>query len=102
MWQTSDNQIAEVDELTSTITGKAEGTAKTSPTLINEGNTFLQELKVTVIKKQRDTVLVLDSSGTMQGAPLTEMKQSAINFWRTLLNKGDNQIEIVSYDDSVR
>lgn len=101
MWQTSDDQIAEVDEHTGTITGKGEGTAKIIATLKNKGNTFSQEGKVTVTKKQRDTVLVLDRSGSMWGTPLIEMKQSAINFCRTLLNKGDNQIEIISYDNSV-
>lgn len=102
-WASSDETKVAIDEQTGQMTGIAEGTATVSATLTNRGNTFTQEATVTVTQKQRDTILVLDCSGSMRGTPLTEMKQSAINFCNDLLNNdGDNQVEIITYESDVQ
>ena len=46
---------------------------------------------------ERDVVLVLDSSGSMDGKPLEETKKAAIKFVNTVLGQGAN-IGIVKYD----
>ena len=48
---------------------------------------------------ERDIVLVLDVSGSMNGTPLTETKKAATKFINTIL-KEDASIGIVTYDDS--
>lgn len=48
---------------------------------------------------ERDIVLVLDTSGSMSGTPMTETKKAATNFVNTILDE-DASIGIVTYDDS--
>ena len=50
----------------------------------------------------RDTVLVLDVSGSMSGTPIDEMKKSAINFCNELLaDEYNNRVGLVLYDDYI-
>lgn len=47
----------------------------------------------------RDTVLVLDNSGSMSGKPLQKMKEAALKFCEGILNSdGDNRIAVVKFD----
>lgn len=51
---------------------------------------------------QRDTVLVLDVSGSMGGTPMTEMKEAARSFCEDLLtNNNNDRIALVYYDNDV-
>ena len=50
----------------------------------------------------RYTVVVLDRSGSMYGAPLAAMKRSAVLFCEQVLRaEGDNYVAVVTYDTSV-
>ncbi|MCI8371748.1 MAG: VWA domain-containing protein [Lachnospiraceae bacterium] len=98
-WNSSNNKVVTVDK-NGQLKGIAEGTATVTATLKNKGHTFTDETTVTVTKKQRDTILVLDCSGSMTGKPMQEMKQAAVKFCEAMLNTGgDNRIEIISYDN---
>ena len=56
-----------------------------------------------VTPKIRDSVLVLDVSGSMNGEPLTEMKNAATKFVETVLEKNDkNRVAIVTYSSSAK
>lgn len=51
--------------------------------------------------ESRYSVLVLDASGSMEGAPMTAMKQAASNFCNSVLNaSGNNYVAIVSYSSN--
>jgi Mg-chelatase subunit ChlD len=51
----------------------------------------------------RDTVLLLDYSGSMDGAPLTALKEAAVIFCEGVnAASGTNRVAIVIYDSSVR
>ncbi len=50
--------------------------------------------------RERDVVLVLDTSGSMDGEPLLETKESAKKFVDTVLNT-DANVAIVNYDSDV-
>lgn len=49
--------------------------------------------------EEREIVLVLDVSGSMEGTPISETKKAATNFIRTILQE-DAGIGIVTYDES--
>lgn len=107
-WSSSDEAIVKVDKKKGTMTGVAEGTTTVKAKLTNidkDGNEkaqFNQEVTVNVTKKQRDTVLVLDCSGSMSGKPMVEMKKSARKFCEMLLSGGgDSRVDIVTYDNNV-
>ena len=48
---------------------------------------------------ERDIVLVLDTSGSMSGMPMTETKKASVNFIDTILEE-DASIGVVTYDNS--
>lgn len=49
----------------------------------------------------RDTVLVIDSSGSMSGSPMTTLKQSAIKFCTSVLaGEGVNRVALVVYSST--
>lgn len=51
----------------------------------------------------RDTVLLLDNSGSMSGTPIIYLKQAAIKFCESVLKAGGtNRVAIVVYDSAVR
>ncbi|MDD4778786.1 MAG: peptidoglycan DD-metalloendopeptidase family protein [Fermentimonas sp.] len=53
--------------------------------------------------KTRDTVLVLDASGSMSGTPMSEMKEAAKIFCSDVLAaSGKNRVAIVVYESSVK
>ncbi len=103
-WKSSDENIVTVDS-NGKLKGIAQGTATITATLTNKingkTNIFKSEVTVNVTKKQRETVLVLDCSSSMNGKPLNEMKQSAIKFCEALMNGGgENYVEIVTFGTS--
>jgi len=51
--------------------------------------------------KTRDTVLVLDASGSMDGTPVTVLKEAAKIFCSEVLNASGNQVAIVVYSSTV-
>lgn len=98
-WSSSDTGKVSIDRDTGKMKGISEGTAEITAVLTNKGRMYKQKATINVTKKKRDTVLVLDCSGSMDGTPLSEMKKSAVHFCKAILASGDNQIEIISYDD---
>lgn len=58
-----------------------------------------QEVSTRETSDERDIVLVLDTSGSMSGTPITETKKAATNFINTILQE-DASIGIVTYDSS--
>lgn len=99
-WSSTDEDIVTVDG-DGQLKGINEGNATIKAVLKNKGNTFKSEVTVNVTKKQRETVLVLDCSSSMNGKPLNEMKQSAIKFCEALMNGGgENYVEIVTFGTS--
>lgn len=101
-WKSSDSEVVSVDEK-GILQAHSPGTAILDIDVKNNGDTFHRQATVEVIQKQRDTIMVLDISGSMNGEPLEEMKKSAKKFCRDLLidGKGDNQVEVITYDSYV-
>lgn len=67
---------------------------------------FMDELSVTVKYPaediiERDVVLVLDASGSMQGTPMTETKNAATRFIDTVLPQ-NSAVGIVTYDSTAQ
>ena len=101
-WTSSDSNVVSVDKK-GMLQAHSPGIVTIDIEIKNNGNTFNKQISVEVIQKQRDTIMVLDVSGSMDGEPLEEMKKSAKKFCRDLLldGRGDNQVEIITYDDYV-
>lgn len=102
-WESSDSNVATVNS-DGIITAKAPGSTTITATLTNETQEpMIQTAIITVTETQRDTILVLDVSGSMEGEALEEMKKSAIQFCQEILagNTGDNQIDVITYDNYI-
>lgn len=86
-WSSSDESVATVSPNgeAGIITALAKGTATITAELTSGGKTITKTTSLRVASKARDTVLVLDVSGSMSGDPLDEMKKSAIQFCNDLL-----------------
>ncbi len=103
-WTSSDEKVATVSPTgeAGIITSLAKGTTTITAELISGGKTITKSTEVKVGSKARDTVLVLDVSGSMYGEPIEEMKKSAIQFCNDLLkDEYNNRVGIVFYDDSI-
>ncbi|MBQ8827542.1 MAG: VWA domain-containing protein, partial [Clostridia bacterium] len=103
-WTSSDTSVATVSPTGSVglVTANAKGTAAITVEFICDGKTITKQINLRVSSKARDTILVLDISGSMYGTPLNEMKESAIQFCNDLLkDEYNNRVGIVFYDDSV-
>ncbi len=103
-WTSSDESVVTVNPTGEygTLTGKSKGTATITAELTSGNNVITKSTQVSVASKGRDTVLVLDVSGSMSGTPLTEMKESALQFCDDLLlDEYNNRVAIVCFDDSV-
>lgn len=57
-----------------------------------------KDTKIRATSSERDIVLVLDTSGSMDGTPLDETKKAATNFVDTILEE-DASIGVVNYDN---
>lgn len=103
LWESADSNVATVNS-DGIITAKAPGSTTITATLTNETQEpMIQTATITVTETQRDTILVLDVSGSMEGEALEEMKKSAIQFCQEILagNTGDNQIDVITYDNYI-
>lgn len=104
-WSSSDTSVATVSPNgeAGIITGLAKGTATITAELTSGSKTITKTTNLRVASKGRDTVLVLDISGSMYGEPLEEMKKSAVQFCNDLLkDEYNNRVGIVFYDDEVK
>lgn len=63
----------------------------------NQNNTYTNN-EVNYTSSERDIVLVLDTSGSMDGTPLDETKKASTNFVDTILEE-DASIGVVNYAD---
>lgn len=84
------------------VTAMSKGKATITAELNSEGKTITRTTNIKVASKARDTVLVLDISGSMRGNPETEMKKAATRFCDDLLkDEYNNRVGIVFYNSSV-
>lgn len=103
-WTSSDESVVSVSPTgeNGIITAKSKGTAVITAELNSNGKTISKSTTVRVATQGRDTVLVLDVSGSMSGTPIDEMKKSAINFCNELLaDEYNNRVGIVLYDSDI-
>ena len=103
-WTSSDESVATVTPSGEEciVTSKGKGTATITGELVSNGKTITKSTNVRVASQGRDTVLVLDVSGSMSGTPIDEMKKSAINFCNELLaDEYNNRVGLVLYDDYI-
>ncbi len=103
-WTSSDETVATVTPTGEEciVTSKGKGTATITGELVSNGKTITKSINVRVASQGRDTVLVLDVSGSMSGTPIDEMKKSAINFCNELLaDEYNNRVGLVLYDDYI-
>lgn len=103
-WTSSDESVATVSPTgdNGIITAKAKGTATITAELTSNGKTITKTTDVRVASQGRDTVLVLDVSGSLNGTPLDEMKKSAIQFCNDLLkDEYNNRVGLVFYDNYI-
>lgn len=103
-WSSSDETVATVSPTgeAGVITTHSKGVTTITAELTSGGNTITKSTSLRVASKARDTVLVLDVSGSMYGDPLDEMKKSAIQFCNDLLkDEYNNRVGIVFYDDEI-
>ena len=103
-WSSSDESVATISPTgeAGIITALKKGTTTITAELTSGGKTIKKTTSVRVASKARDTVLVLDVSGSMDGTPMEEMKKSAIQFCKDLLkDEYNNKVGIVFYDDSI-
>lgn len=103
-WTSSDESVATVTPTGEEciVTSKGKGTSTITGELVSNGKTITKSTNVRVASQGRDTVLVLDVSGSMSGTPIDEMKKSAINFCNELLtDEYNNRVGLVLYDDSI-
>lgn len=103
-WSSSDAAIATVSPngKAGIITTLAKGTATITAELTSGGKTITKTTNLRVASQGRDTVLVLDVSGSMSGTPMKEMKEAAIDFCQELLkDEYNNRVGLVFYDDEI-
>lgn len=103
-WSSSDEKVATVTTTGEkcVITTHTKGTTTIKATMTSGENTIVKTTDIRVASKGRDTVLVLDISGSMRGTPITEMKEAAVDFCQELLlDEYNNRVGIVFYDDEI-
>jgi len=104
-WTSSDENIVSVSPTgeNGILTARSKGTATVTAELTSKENVITRQTVVRVAPKGRDTVLVLDVSGSMRGEPLEEMKEAAKNFCNKLIDdEYNNRVGIVFYEEDVR
>ena len=103
-WTSSDEDVATVTPQGKNCIISAKSVGKTTVTAkMKSGKKQIkQETTINVYEKSRDTVLVLDISGSMEDDPIDEMKKAAKSFCEEQLNSNaNNRIGIVFYDTYV-
>lgn len=104
-WTSSNEKVATVSPTgeAGVINALSKGTTTITATLTSGGKTIKKTTTVRVASQARDTVLVLDISGSMSGRPLEEMKKSAVKFCNDLLkDEFNNRVGIVFYDTDIQ
>lgn len=104
-WTSSDESVATVNPTgeAGIVTSLSKGTTVITAELSSGGKTITQTTNLRVASKARDTVLVLDISGSMNGTPLSEMKKSAIQFCNDLLmDEYNNRVGLVFYNKYIK
>lgn len=102
-WTSSDESVATVNAggEVGIVQSRSKGTAIITAELTSGKKVITKSTNVRVASKGRDTVLVLDVSGSMDGKPIKEMKKSAIDFCEELLiDEYNNRVGLVCFDDS--
>lgn len=103
-WSSSDESVATVSPTgeAGIITAKSKGSTVITAELTLGDKTITKTTNLRVASKGRDTILVLDVSGSMYGTPIEEMKKSAVKFCNDLLSdEYNNRVGIVFYDDDI-
>ena len=104
-WMSSNENVATVEVVgqAGIIHAKKKGETIITATLTSGDKTITKTTNLRVASKGRDTVLVLDISGSMSGTPLNEMKKAAVDFCKQLLeDEYNNRVGIVFYDDQIK
>ena len=98
-WSVTNPNVASVAE--GVVSALNAGTTEIKATTADGGFTAVCTVTVTAPPTilNRDTVLVLDDSGSMNGTPLTELKKAAIKFCKNVLEaNGNNRIALVIFE----
>lgn len=104
VWTSSNEDVATITSAgdSAVIHAKSKGETTITATLTSGEKTITKTTNLRVASKGRDTVLVLDISGSMWGTPMQEMKEAAIDFCKELLgDEYNNRVGIVFYDDEI-
>lgn len=100
-WTSSDESVATIAS-GGIVYGVSKGVAEISATAMCNGQQVTRTTQLRVASQARDTILVLDVSGSMSGTPLEEMKEAAIQFCTDLLEDPySNRVGLVYYDSYV-
>lgn len=101
-WSSSDTTVATVAP-GGVVYGVAKGIVTITATAVSGEKTIVHTTTLRVASQARDTILVLDVSGSMSGTPMEEMKKSAIQFCTDLLeDEYNNRVGLVYYDSNVQ
>ena len=101
IWTSSNPDVATVTD-GGIIYGKAIGETTITVMATIGGQRHTGTTTLRVIPMSRDSILVLDISGSMSGVPMEEMKRSAIAFCEAVLSDGsNNRVGLVLYDAEV-
>ena len=101
-WSSSDPSVVNVLTQGMVIALK-EGTADITASAEIGGKTVTRVCKVTVDETVRDCVLVLDMSGSMDGEPLSELREAANSFCEQLFSASpQNRVAFVIFGSEVR
>lgn len=103
-WSSSDESVVTVNPTGEygTLTALKKGTATITAELTSGNHTLTETTSVRVASQGRDTVLVLDISGSMRGTPMTELKKAAQQFCDDLLrDEYNNRVAIVCFNDRI-
>ncbi len=104
VWTSSNPNVATVDS-NGEVKAIRPGTVTVTVTTVDGGYTASCTFRVVSQKEAevtRDTVLILDDSGSMSGTPVTELKKAAKNFAQKYIdNPGINRLSVILYASSV-
>ena len=98
----SDESIVSVAEASGIVIAHRLGTAEITAEAEIDGKLIQHTCQITVDNSTRDSVLVLDMSGSMSGTPLTELKEAARSFCKQVIaDSPDNRVGIVVFGSRV-
>ncbi len=101
-WTSSDPNVATVAP-GGVVYGASKGVTTITATAVSGSSTYMDKTMLRVASQARDTILVLDVSGSMAGTPMEEMKKSATQFCVDLLEDDyNNRVGLVYYDENVQ